>query len=448
MHFYMNIKKFIQETYFDQGSLKISDYEKSRRLFIYEGCSAIGIFSLTSGAFLAGFASYLGASDEFSGIIGAIPVLAGIMQIFSSMVFEKLKQRKFLVSLGCLVFRMLLALLLFIPLVLKETSFGLISLAAIYGIAYMIAAFITPPASNWMVDLTPDDMRGSYFATKDAYSLAFVTILTVIAGIVLDGFRKSNNEYGGFLTIGLIVFLLAVSNAYYLARIKEPSADRDTISIKLKEAILKPLKNTGYRKVIVLFILWNVSLQIAGPFFAVYMVTGLRLHYTYIMVMGVIGSLVRVFAAKYWGKLADQKSWFFATKASIGMLGLCHLMWLFANDATKGFLVPFGYFISGIAWAGISIAIFNIQFVIAPKEGRTMYLGASAAIGGIAGFLSTLVGSLIIKLLKDFTFNFVGYSIGNMQIVFALSGVMLCITALYVHYFMTTKVSREQAEAV
>lgn len=93
----------------------------------------------------------------------------------------------------------------------------------------------------------------------------------------------------------------------------------------------------------------------------------------------------------------------------------------------------------GIAWSGVTISIFNIQFVMAPEEGRTMYLGASSALGGLAGFMSTFIGSMIVKNFKSFSYDFAGYHIGNMQILFALSGIILLITALYVHLFISQK---------
>jgi MFS family permease len=435
----MNIKNFIHEIYFDKTPLKARDYEKSRRLFIYEGCTAVGIFSLTSGAFLAGFANYMGASDEFNGIIGAIPALTGVIQMFSSIIFEKLEKRKFLVSIDCFIFRLMLSSIVLIPLVFQITAARLTVLAVIYGMANLISSFINPPSSNWIIDLTPEHLRGKYLARKDAVALVFLTVLTVIVGKIMDLFKAAHNEYGGFLAIGVFVLILTLSNTYFLAKVKEPTGHRKVMKVKLKDTLSIPFKNTRYRKVIILFLLWNIGIQIGGPFFSVYMVTGLKLNYTYIMIMGVLGSMVRAFTAKYWGRIADKRSWFFSTKLSIALLAIAHAGWLLVDDKTLWVILPIINIIGGIAWSGVNISIFNIQFVMAPKEGRTMYLGASSALGGLAGFISTLIGSIIIKYLKNFSFVFVGLHLGNMHMVFALSGIILFVTALYVHLCLSEK---------
>lgn len=341
----MNIKNFIHEVYFDKTPLKTSYYEKSRKFFIFEGCTAVGISSLTSGAFLVGFANYLGASDEIAGIIGAIPALTGIIQMFSSIIVERLEKRKLLVSVGYFISRMLLSIMVMIPLFFQVTAARLTALVVIYSMAYLISSFIDSSASNWMVDLTPEHLRATYFARKDAISLGFLTILTITTGKVLDLFRDAHNDYGGFLVIGAFVFIMTLSDAYFLFKTKEPSGNRKIVTVKLKDAITIPFKNPKYRKIIVLFLLWNVGLQIAGPFVSIYMVTGLKLDYTYIMIMGVLTSIVRVFSAKYWGKIADKRSWYFSTKLSIAILSFCHVAWFFVDNRTVWVLLPINEYI-------------------------------------------------------------------------------------------------------
>jgi hypothetical protein len=440
----MKLGSLVQKIYFNQNSLSRKDYEKGRKLFLFEGCFAVGVFSLTSGAFLAGLANYMGASDEFNGIIGAIPVFAGVVQIFSGLVFERLESRKFLVSILCLCFRTLLGLMYFIPFIFRGTNTRLIMLAGTYGLAYLFASFISPPANNWIVSLTPDNIRGKYLAKKDAYSLVYLTILTLIVGKILDLFRQTNSEKMGFIFMGFVVMAMAISNFYFLSSIREPKVEVSGTSLKLKDIFIKPLSDKKFRLVMVLFILWNIGLQVAGPFFAVYMVTNLKLSYSYIMLMGVLSNIVRIFIVPHWGKLADSKSWITCTKYSIGLLAIAHTTWMLVNHSTAWLLVPILHVAGGIAWGGINMALFNIQFLYSPKEGRTIYLGVNAAFGGVLGFLSTLLGSGILSLLQGKSFSISYFSIGNMQILFALSGLLIGVCTLYVHFFLKEPAAYKQ----
>ncbi len=424
----------MNEIYFNNRPLMNEDYEESRKYFIYEGCTAVGINSLTSGAILAGFVSYMGASDEINGIIGAIPAATGIIQLFSSLVFEKLENRKLLVVFSSFVFRFLLSAMFLIPMLASDKITRLTILVIVYVIVYLTSSFINPPASNWLVDLTPAKIRGAYFARRDAISLGFLTILTVFMGMVLDKFEELHYEYGGFLVIGAIVFAMTLLDAFYLINIREPKENRKPVTVRVKDAILKPIQNKKYRKVIYLYLLWNIGLQIGAPYFSIYLVTGLELSYTYIMVMGIVSSVVRVFAAKFWGRMADSRSWAFTTKVSIAILAIGHFGWILMDQQTVWLVYPILSILGGIAWSGINLSLFSIQFVMAPEEGRTMYLGTGAAFGGVAGFLSTLIGSVIINQSKSLSFQMAGIELCNMHIVFVLSGIILFFTALYVHF--------------
>lgn len=83
------------------GDVSDENYELSRRRFILEGCLSNGIYTLTAGAFLAGYAKFLGASDQIIGLIAAIPLLANILQMFSPIFLEKLTSRKSLIVNTC-----------------------------------------------------------------------------------------------------------------------------------------------------------------------------------------------------------------------------------------------------------------------------------------------------------------------------------------------------------
>lgn len=127
----MGIKNVLKDIYFNDSPLTEKDYRVSRDLFIAEGATAKLIFNFTSGAFLAGFASYMGANDQFNGIIAAVPAIAGTIQVFSPMVSEKLEKQKLLISVGCLLHRLLLGLMVFVPLLVQDTAARL-ALTAIF----------------------------------------------------------------------------------------------------------------------------------------------------------------------------------------------------------------------------------------------------------------------------------------------------------------------------
>lgn len=427
---FMNLSRLIKKAYFGKSKLSSEEYKLGRNLFIWEGSCAMSIFCLTSGPFLSGFASFLGANDQFNGIIGGIPALAAVAQIFSPMIFEKFQRKKFLISILAFIYRMILGVLIFIPIIFAKTNDRLLTLAFLYFFAYVLSALITPSASNWLVSLTPNEIRGEYFGKRDAIIISSNIIFTLGLGKILDIFRTAGNEYGGFSIVFATVVLLAIANFLLLSRIPEPRVITNKTAVNLKSILTIPIKDKSFRKVILLFILWSIGLQIAGPFFAVYMVTGLKLDYAYMMIISLLSSVVRIVMSVVWGKVADKKTWVFTTFTSIGLLGFVHFLWSFVTIANYSILYPILAILAGIAWGGIGISLFNIQFMFAPEQGRSVYLGFNAALSGIIGFISTLVGALITGFIGHNSLIVLGLGFGNMQIVFGLSGVLLFTCAI------------------
>ena len=432
----MKIGAIFRSIYFSNEPLSDKDYKSSRTYSIFEGGSARTIFNLTSGAFLAGFASYLGAGDSFNGIIGAIPVLAGIIQLISPIVFEKMEKRKLTVTILCLIHRLLLGLMVFIPFIVKGQTSRLALVGALYFVSYLAVSFINPAASGMLIDLVPDNIRGRFFGIRESYVLGSATVFTLIMGRVLDVYKENGNEYGGFVVMFSFVLVLALGNFVIWLMIKEQPVKRSKSQLNLRKIISIPLQDKKFKKIVLLFILWNIGVQIGGPFFSVYMVTGLKLNYTFIMAVGMLGTLVNTLVVRLWGRLADRKSWVYVIKLSVLILAVTHAIWFFINPSTAYILVPLMHIAGGLSWAGIGISSFNIQFTYSPEEGRTIYIGFNAALSGLIGFMSTLVGSGILVLLSSFKLNISGFTIGSMQVIFAISGILLAVCAAYIHLFI------------
>jgi MFS family permease len=433
----MFIGKLFRDTYFNTKPLDERDYEKSRNMSIFEGCTARTIFNLTSGAFLAGYASFLGANDSFNGLIGAIPVLAGVVSLFSPMYFEKLEKRKLQIVLLNFLHRFMLGLMVFIPLIVFGKTPRLLLLSVMYLIAWLAVSFSNPAASGLVIDLTPENIRGRYFGRRESYLLAVGTIIALILGGVMDAFRSGGNEYGGFVTTFSVILLLSVANFIFWSSVKEPQVNSKRTAYRLKQVITIPLKNSAFKKIIMFFVIYNIGLQVGGPFFSVYMVTGLKLDYSYIMFMGMIGTIVNVILVRVWGKIADSRSWDFVLKYSILLLGITHFSWFFVTNSSGVILIPILHVISGAAWAGIGISTFNIQFIFSPEEGRTVYIGFNAALGGLMGFLGTLAGSVLLVVFGGMGLHVSSFKIGGMQMLFAISGIILILCAAYAHFVIT-----------
>ena len=151
------------------------------------------------------------------------------------------------------------------------------------------------------------------------------------------------------------------------------------------------------------------------------------------MMMGLITNALRVLTNPLWGRFADWHSWESTTKISLLLLAGSHGLLFLINRETVHYLYPIFAILSGIAWGGAGIATFSLQFNYTSEAARTVYLAANTAISGVAGFSATVAGSFIIGYMGLITVKPFGLNISPMQIVFITSGVLLAISALFIH---------------
>lgn len=407
---------------------------KNRKLFIIEFITGMGQFTLITGAFLAGFVKLIGGSNSLNGLIGTLPAIMGFFQILSAILFERLKHRKPTMMLFIYILRALLPMIYLVPLALLNTGLKLHAFIIIYIFAFAANAMVSPALSDLLVNSTPMNIRGRYFATRERFGFLVTAIMSFALGKILDILKIDGLEGTGFFIIGAVLVLLGLVNIGSVQKMGEITHEQEPTVFSFKDAVTLPLKSKGFRRIIMMFVIWNFGLQIGGPFVSVYMVAELGVSYTYMMILGIIGSVMRMIFPIFWGKLSDERSWFLTVKSSVALLALNHFIWAFVDLGNVYYVAPFQFILGGFAWSGIGLSLFNIQYMFAQREGRTMYIGLNAAIGGVVSFIAVRTGGTIIEHLEGRGLTLLSHHFNNMQVVFALSGLFLMICPFFVRF--------------
>lgn len=421
--------------------LSVKDYEKSRLMAVIEGVSARIIFGFTTGAFLTGYLKHIGADDKLCGQIAAIPVLAGIIQFFSPLLLEKLSRRKPLVTCFNALHRIMLVLLVVIPLLPVPVNSRLVMVGALYFVSHLMVNMVAPATVTLVISLVPQGMRGRYFGNREIFLIFISSVLNIVMGRVLDIFELQNKPYQGYIVMYGVALLAMLLNLFSYLKMKEPPLPAAKAQIRFKNLFLLPLKDRKFRKIIILFFIWGLSLNFSSPFFSVYMVSQLKLSYTFITVCGLLNALSYVISVRLWGKASDKKSFTYTAMITLTLLGLTHAGWFFAAAGSflEHPLVILLHITSGIAWAGINISLLNIPYEYTPDEGKTVYLGFNAALSGLVGFLSSMIASWMVGRMQDYRGLLFGVEITQFQIIFAISGILTVMAGVFIRMFVWKK---------
>jgi MFS family permease len=365
-------------------------------MVIGDGMTTEAMTVFTGGAFLTAMALLMGASNFQIGVLAGLPTFTNIFQLLSVWLVGKLRNRR-LVAVGCgLLARLPLLVIGGMALTATASVHLLMSLLFFF---YFFGSIAGPSWNSWMKDLIPENIMGSYFARRIRLSQILNVSLSIVLALVLDLVKKKAPgvelmAYGVMFVAGGVV---GISGALILSQAPEPKA---TVSEAHFLSLLRqPLKNRNFSRLLLFNALWIFSLNLATPFFTVYMIKSLRLPLSYIIVLSSIGLLSSIFTVRIWGRWADK----YSNKTIIGVGGplyvLCIVAWCFVGIYTQLYanliLLVLIHIGSGISTAGINLSLANIGLKLAPKENAIVYLSTQNIIMAFFSSVAPLLGGIL-----------------------------------------------------
>ncbi len=405
-------------------------YVISRRLYIVQADVEYLIAILVGSTFLARLTSGLGFSDSLTGIISSIISLGCLFQLLS-LLFRRKRVKGFVLTLS-IINQLLFLLLYVIPVIpLKSNAKTVIFTISIIT-AYLFYNIAHPKKTSWLMSLVDDEIRGSFTANKEIISLASGIVFSLVMGRVIDSMEAKGNLSGAFiLTAGVILVLTVLHTAIIGSCIEytQPSANR-----KVMASILSMFKNKSVVSLAVLFVLWNISSYSTISFYGTFQIRELGFSQTLAMILTTIGSISRMAVSRFWGRLADRKSFAVMIEYCLLFALACWISVAFATPKTGLICFVLYNLLHGIALGGINSALTNMIFDYVAPDKRADSLAFCQALAGVSGFLSTLVVSVLVAEIQKNGNTFLGIQIYAQQVTSVIAAFFTLLCILYVHF--------------
>jgi MFS family permease len=433
------------------------DMKSSRIYYTAADTAAQTIGQLSGGTFLATLMSYSGISDANIGVIISLVSFAALSQFFLINYLKRIKKYKFLVCVTALQ-RVLFALLFFVPLLNVSNTAKAILIVLLYFVGQIFVQIGTPASQDWIASLVPSRLRGKYFSIKDSVAVFVVSSVMLVCGVVLDYFKK-HDIMNGFITVGIVIFILTMINVISLSRMKEPKTSyvnengkemHGRLAKRAKEgevvpktqSILSELKEAfcdkKYRKAFTTQCLFTFAFYICTPFFASYQIKDLKLPYTFIMTVGFIFNLYRIYITPKLGRLADKFGMGKVLRYSMLALGFNFLAMALTMPFNKYPLQILVAFLGSTAWAFVGIGLFGIQLDFYKSEKRMIWLTLTSSICGIFGFLVSILGGFLLSHLQSVSLSILGQKIYAQQILNLIGFSIILFTVWFIRFHIET----------
>jgi MFS family permease len=204
-----------------------------------------------------------------------------------------------------------------------------------------------------------------------------------------------------FLAAGLFGILGAI----FLYRTPEPQSflARENIFNLFK----RPLKNPNFRKLLAFNSAWIFAVNIATPFFTVFLLKTIGLPLSYIIGLTITSQVCSILTVRIWGRYGDR----YSNKTVIAILCplymFCLIAWCFVG-IYPGFytnltLLVFIHIFSGIATGGINLCLINIGLKLAPREDAIVYLSVKNIVTAFFSSTAPLIGGILADYFQNRT---------------------------------------------
>jgi MFS family permease len=377
------------------GAIAGGELERAQRALVQDATWASLIGVLSGGVVLVGFALALGAGPLTIGLLGAIPALGQLAQLPAITLVERLRRRRLLaVGLG-VAERLILLLLATLPF-LPDRSLALMLLVLGQVLIASTAAMSACAWNSWMHDLLPRQGMGAFFARRLSWSTAMSLAGGLGAGLMVDHWpgREPLHAYAAaFAGAALAGF----ASSWFLSRVPEPPmAPVSGRAPSLATMLGRPLRDTGFRKLILFLTSWSFSTNLAAPFITVYLLEQLHLGLGWVVVLWAVSQLANAMTVGLWGRLSDRMSNKAVLQTTAPALLVCLLLLPMAGalGPSPALLVAI-HVVMGVATGGTALASGNIALRLAPRGEGTAYMAAIGLCNAAAAGIAPLLGGLL-----------------------------------------------------
>ena len=410
-------------------SEKTSDnFRLTRILYIVEAALEYFVAIATGTVYLAKIAAYCGISDEVTAILTAFVSLGCSFQLLS-VFFGNRNSVKGYVSGGHIISQLLFTALYIIPLINFSDNIKAVVLIIALLAAQIIHNLVNAPKINWFMSTVKDESRGRFTAVKEIVSLIGGTAFSFGLSFVIDKYESAGNMRAAFTVGAVILGLLTVFHTLTLVFSKEPK--RQTAPVRQKGQVGKLFRNRTLLKLVLVTTLFMIANYATVSFSGTYMNGELGFSLTFSSAVVFIGSICRVVFSVPFGKFADKKGFCSMLLVCFGIAALSYALNVFTVPFNGKILYPVYYSLHCIAMAGINSAMINLIYDYVTPEERTGALALNQSISGIAGFLSTLALSPVMRLIKQNGNAVFGIPVYAQQLFSLISFAIIVILIVY-----------------
>lgn len=317
----------------------------------------------------------LGASTFLISLLTASQFAGNISAFLAAHYWQDKPKLPFMVS----AWTISRALFLFVAFVSTPLPFVLLVVAY-----WIVASLPVPGYAEVMRAIYPDAIRGRAMAYVRVGMTACVTVMTPLAGQLLD--------LVGYQYVFPIAALFGIASGLAFGRIRFQEVV--TTTRRPMAALWRLLwEDRRYLAFTVAFFVYGFGCLMIVPLLPIFLVDELHLSYGEVGILGMVNSVCWMLGYVLWGRTVDRRGAFWTLRVNFVLTVAVPLGFFFAWDVR---LVALAYVFNGLTTAGIDLGWMTGVIAIARKDRVGDYTALHAFFVGLRGLTAPFLGATLL----------------------------------------------------
>ncbi|MBR7161814.1 MAG: hypothetical protein IKD07_05310, partial [Clostridia bacterium] len=223
-----------------------NDLGRGRFCMLMSAVMAGLVGQLSGGLFYTSFLLMYGLDKSDIGILTFIPYITCLLNLFSPILLERFKKRKWILVTSKLAFYTVnIVGITLLPMLVKDPKALLLWFVILIIIANSINQLFASGFSAWNANFLPDNVRVDYFNSASCINSAITFAVTLAVSAIGDSLKNTPQERPMLIAIRFIAFALAVADcAIWLIPKEFPYAT--AAKTKFSNIFTLPVKNKRF----------------------------------------------------------------------------------------------------------------------------------------------------------------------------------------------------------
>lgn len=367
------------------------------------------------------------------GILTIMPLIASAFSVFAPIILERFSKRKyFLAAMRIVYYTVNILGITLLPYFAHGKTQRVIGFAIIVFTANVINALTSGGYPIWHLNFIPSQVRADYFATQQRITVLFTASFGILCALLADFLKTTKYAMTILIIFRIVAFVIAIADVLILMVPKEFEYKKTSEKVRLKEIFSLPLKNGKYAATMLVISIWTFTSSIPSSCWNFYLINDVHVPYTFINAIDSSYCLFLLVFSAFWVKRLKKWSWLktFAIGAMLHMPTT--ILYAFTNRSNFVFIMLTVRLTQHFLGVGANLAYANMAYINLPGTNQTVYMAFHSLVVAISGFISTSSATYFISKTADFTLATPFGSLGNVQFLILVQGVLQLAVGLFV----------------